>query len=36
MTWFSAESRAAGLLLVPSLAWIGVVTAFTSAAAFGP
>jgi hypothetical protein len=36
LTWFATESRIAGALLVPSLAWIGVVTAFTSAAALAP
>ena|SRR5688572_2968361 len=35
MTWFSAESRTAGVLLIPGLAWIGLVTAFTAGSTFG-
>jgi tryptophan-rich sensory protein len=30
MTWFWAESRIAGLLLVPALGWVGFVTVFAA------
>jgi benzodiazapine receptor len=35
MTWFWAESRLAGLLLVPVLGWVGFVTVFTATMALG-